>query len=148
MKTAQERIQKTARITSKWLEEAKLRQDNKAWTKQSFRIAVRILREIRNQKESNRMTQKKLAEAMEVSPQYINKVVKGKENLTLETICKIEQILGIKLIEVPFDKSSMAIKMTEFASYSIVKRTNAKLITSESWEYNHSDLSYATGTNG
>lgn len=63
----------TARNTSKWLEEAKLRQDNKTWAKQSFRIAVRILREIRNQKESNGMTQKKLAEAMEVSPQYINK---------------------------------------------------------------------------
>ena len=33
-----------------------------------------------------------------VSPQYVNKIVKGKENLTLDTISKLEQALGIKLI--------------------------------------------------
>jgi len=38
---------------------------------------------------------------MGVTPQYINKIVKGKENLTLETIAKIEKALGITLIEVP-----------------------------------------------
>ena len=47
------------------------------------------------------MTQKKLAEIVGVSPQYINKVVKGRENLTLETIVKMEKALGIALIEIP-----------------------------------------------
>jgi len=55
------------------------------------------------------MTQKKLAKLMGVSPQYINKVVKGKENLTLETITKIEQVLGITLIEVPSFNTSQVI---------------------------------------
>ena len=87
--------------TSTWLEDANVRQANKDWTKRSFKIAVRILREIRAQKPINGMTQRKLAEAMGVSAQYINKVVKGKENLTLETISKIEQVLGISLIQVP-----------------------------------------------
>jgi ribosome-binding protein aMBF1 (putative translation factor) len=86
---------------SDWQNEAKARQANLDWRKKSFRIAVRILRELRLQKESNGMTQKKLAELMGVTPQYINKVVKGQENLTLETIAKIEQALGITLIEVP-----------------------------------------------
>ena len=32
-----------------------------------------------------------------VSPQYVNKIVKGKENLTLDTISKLEQALEINL---------------------------------------------------
>ncbi len=38
---------------------------------------------------------------MGVTPQYINKVVKGRENLSLETISKIEKALEISLVEVP-----------------------------------------------
>ena len=37
---------------------------------------------------------------MDVSPQYVSKIVKGKENLSLETIWKIEEALGITLISV------------------------------------------------
>jgi transcriptional regulator with XRE-family HTH domain len=44
-------------------------------------------------------SQKQLAENMKVSAQQINKIVKGKENLTLETISKLENALGIVLIE-------------------------------------------------
>jgi transcriptional regulator with XRE-family HTH domain len=91
---------------SGWLEDAKQRKENKGWTKRSMQIAVRILREIRAQKPVNGMTQKTLADAMGVSPQYINKIVKGQENLTLGTIAKIEQILGIVLIEVAVPRSS------------------------------------------
>lgn len=85
---------------STWKEEAIDRKNNRDWSTRSFKIAVRILREIRTQKSLNGMTQKRLADEMGVSPQYINKVLKGKENLTLETISKIESVLGITLIEV------------------------------------------------
>ena len=96
--------------SSKWIDEAKKRQTNKIWTKRSFQIAVRILREIRKQKPLNGMTQKGLAEKMGVSPQYINKVVKGQENLTLETIAKIEDVLGVTLIEVFKGENSINVK--------------------------------------
>jgi ribosome-binding protein aMBF1 (putative translation factor) len=86
---------------SPWLEDAKKRQQNIAWSWRSFKIAVRILREIRAQKPINGITKKRLAETMGVTPKYISKVVKGKENLTLETISKIEGVLGIRLVEVP-----------------------------------------------
>ena len=46
------------------------------------------------------ISQKQLAEMVNVSPQQINKIVKGSENLTLETISKIEDALGIKLLDV------------------------------------------------
>lgn len=85
---------------STWKEEAIERKNNSDWSTRSFKIAVRVLREIRTQKPLNGMTQKRLANEMGVSPQYINKVLKGRENLTLETISKFESVLGITLIEV------------------------------------------------
>jgi transcriptional regulator with XRE-family HTH domain len=36
---------------------------------------------------------------MGVSPQYINKIAKGTENLTLETISRLENVLNVQLIE-------------------------------------------------
>jgi transcriptional regulator with XRE-family HTH domain len=44
------------------------------------------------------MTQKQLAELIGVSPQFISKILKGQENLTLETISKIETALGIAIL--------------------------------------------------
>ena len=112
---------------STWMEDAIARQANKDWAKRSFKIAVRILREIRAQKPINGMTQKKLAEAMDVTPQYINKVVKGRENLTLETISKIEQVLGISLIEVQ-TAETITYQSSELLRKHIVNRNNSKVI--------------------
>lgn len=97
---------------SAWLEDANWQSENRDWLDKSFRIAVRILREIRRQKPLNGMTQKKLAEEMGVSAQHINKIVKGKENLTLETISKIEAVLGISLFEVPSNTVNIPLERT------------------------------------
>lgn len=45
------------------------------------------------------MNQKQLAEKMNCSRQYISKVLKGRENLSLETLAKIENALGISIIK-------------------------------------------------
>lgn len=79
---------------SEWLAEAKYRRDNREWLKRSAVIAVKVLSALKAQG----LTQKNLAERMDVSPQQINKIVKGQENLTLETIAKLELILGIQII--------------------------------------------------
>lgn len=78
---------------STWETEAKWREENEAWLAQSFDIAIYILDTLRAKK----MTQKELAEKMKVSPQFVNKIVKGQENLSLETISKLNRALGIKL---------------------------------------------------
>lgn len=92
-----QRLFSLAITESKWLEQAKWRAENEAWLDVSSAIAIKILRWLR----ANGMTQKELAERLDYSPQYISKILKGSENLTLETITKIEKVLGIKLIEVP-----------------------------------------------
>ena len=45
------------------------------------------------------MSQKHLAEKMICSPQYISKVLRGRENLSLETLTKIENALEISIIK-------------------------------------------------
>lgn len=44
------------------------------------------------------MTQKALAMKMNCSQQYISKVLKGRENMSLETLCKIEKALDVKIL--------------------------------------------------
>jgi ribosome-binding protein aMBF1 (putative translation factor) len=88
--------------SSGWLEKAQWREDNKEWLHRSAKIAIKILSVLRNNRKENRLpnSQKDLAELMGVSPQQVNKMVKGTENLTLETISKIEKALGIQLMEI------------------------------------------------
>ncbi|MCF8218492.1 MAG: helix-turn-helix transcriptional regulator [Bacteroidales bacterium] len=92
------------------IEEAKAQKQNRQWIKKSRKIAIHILSEIKRQKPNNGMSQKKLAEKMDVSPQYINKIVKGEENLTLETISRIEEVLGVELFNVDLPQSNMYVE--------------------------------------
>jgi len=79
---------------SNWKAEADYRRANRAWRRKSATIAFKVLEALRVQG----LSQKDLAEKMEVSPQQISKIVKGHENLTLDTIVKLEMALGIKII--------------------------------------------------
>lgn len=45
------------------------------------------------------LTQRMLAEKMDCSQQYVSNVLKGEKNMSLETICKIENALGIDIIK-------------------------------------------------
>lgn len=89
-----DKLSNLATNNSNWLEEAKNRQKNKEWLKHSQKIAIKVLRTLREKS----IKQKKLAVMISVTPQQVNKIVKGKENLTLETISKLENALEIKLI--------------------------------------------------
>ena len=94
METNREKFNKIATsINTELLKEVDYRSSNRNWLRRSSRIAAKVLMALKEQK----MTQKDLAEKMNVSPQYINKLVKGGENLTTETITKLENILDIAI---------------------------------------------------
>ena len=76
------------------LEKIKWRIANRQWLWVSQDIALDILEKL----DVLGWTQKDLAEKMGVSPQYVNKLVRGSENLTLETIVKLQTILDIIMI--------------------------------------------------
>lgn len=67
---------------------------NREWLRVSQRIAFDILEQL----DALGWTQKTLAEKMGVSPQYVNKIVRGSENFTLETLVKLQTILDIPLL--------------------------------------------------
>jgi DNA-binding helix-turn-helix protein len=43
------------------------------------------------------LTQKALAERMGCTQQYVSKILRGKENLSIETLSKIESALSLRL---------------------------------------------------
>lgn len=45
------------------------------------------------------LTQKSVAERMGCSQQYVSRVLKGTENLSIETISKIENALDLEILE-------------------------------------------------
>lgn len=79
---------------SKWKEEADFRVANKSWLRYSQHIAMMML----DKMEELNMTQKALAEKMGCSQQYVSKILKGRENLSIETLCKIENALQLTLL--------------------------------------------------
>ena len=50
------------------------------------------------------LTQRTLAKKMNCTQQYVSKVLKGRENLSLETMCKIEDALDIKVLNTELKK--------------------------------------------
>jgi transcriptional regulator with XRE-family HTH domain len=73
---------------------AEYRRENKSWLCYSQHIAMLML----DKMEELGLTQKALANQMNVSQQYVSKVLKGRENLSLETLSKIEDILHISVL--------------------------------------------------
>lgn len=88
---------------SMWKDKAKFRRNNPWLREYSSKIARRILSVIEDRKD---LSQIKLAETLDVSPQQINKIVKGQENMTLETIYKLSKALDFELISFPEYKYS------------------------------------------
>ncbi len=99
---------------SSWKEKAQWRLKNRSWLKLSSNIARRMAASL---EDNEAMNQKKLAEQVGVSAQYISKVLKGEENLTLETIAKLSEALGTELIAFPEYKYSQSVAAPTF-SYS------------------------------
>lgn len=125
-----DKIKASAVKDTHWLKEAKERQKNEHWLDLSFRIAVRILQYLRAQK----MTQKELSDKLNCSPQYLSKVLKGNENLTLETITRIQNILGIPLIQIP-DAAYQRVERTEkkeaLTNYNATRQFQLKIPVSK-----------------
>lgn len=78
---------------SKWRENAIYRLGNSRWLRRSQEIAMAML----DRMEALGLNQKEVAQRMGCSPQYVSKILKGKENLSLETISKIEDALELEL---------------------------------------------------
>lgn len=79
------------------LERNRARIKNREMLRESQRIALKVLARL----DELDWSQKDLADKMNVRPQQISKIVSGKENFTLETLIKLQNVLDI-----PFFASS------------------------------------------
>lgn len=79
---------------SRWRERAEWRQENKSWLRHSQHIAMMML----DKMEALGLTQREVAERMGCSQQYVSRILKGHENLSIETMCKIEEALDLAIL--------------------------------------------------
>lgn len=104
---------------SNTIQKLKERKKNRAMLRESQSIAFKVLMRL----ETLKWTQKKLAEKLEVTPQQVSKITSGKENLTLETIVKLQAVLDIPLlvtcIERAFDEIMETHKVEVTQDYDI-----------------------------
>lgn len=85
---------------SKWREkeEKRRRAKEEGWLRYSRRIAIKIAMAMKQQN----ISRQDLAERMGCSPQYISRLLKGEENFSLETICKLENALNVPILQYEF----------------------------------------------
>ena len=103
-------ILKNSKKDTDWKEEAIERQSTWKESKKAGLVATQLAVYMTD----NGISQTALAKKINVTPQQISKVLKGRENLTLSTIEKIEEALGIQLVKVNnFDVSRETIRNTE-----------------------------------
>lgn len=96
MKALQEKLSAHKSATpSRWREKALARHENKEWLRYSQHIAMTML----DRMEELGITQKAVAEKMGCSQQYVSRVLKGTENLSIETIFKIESALDLQIFK-------------------------------------------------
>lgn len=80
----------------KWREIVEFRKANKEWLSLSSDIALKVMDEM----DKLGIKGNDLAKRMGVSPQHVSKILKGRENLKLETIAKLNEALGVKLVTI------------------------------------------------
>lgn len=79
---------------TKTIAEVKERIKNREMLRESQQIALKVLMKL----DELSWSQKELAKKIGVSPQQISKIVSGKENLTIETQIKLQNILNVPIL--------------------------------------------------
>jgi len=111
--------------TNPILERLKERQKNQAWRTQAIKLGIRII----DQLKAKGMTQKELAEKLDKKPQWISRIVKGKENMTLATMVAIQEQLDMQLISLPQHRPAHTIHLDRShysPSYAYTKQVSAE----------------------
>ena len=85
--------------SSSWKKDALWRRDNERWLKYARAITIRIIDAMDEQS----ITQSVLAQRMGCSQQYVSNILRVNSNMTLETIAKLEDALGIDILNTTFN---------------------------------------------
>ncbi len=91
---------KSSDSPSDWRKDEEKRRSakEKGWLQYSRKIAIKVAMEMKCQG----LTRQDVATRMGCSPQYVSRLLKGEENLSLETICKLENVLNMAILQYEF----------------------------------------------
>ena len=124
--TENKKLEKFAKLVSdkpsNFLAKLDYFETNKKWLENSTKVAISVLEALKEKDWS----QKYLAGKMNISAQQINKIVKGQQNLTFETVGKLEDALDISLISIIEFKS-----INEIKTNSAIVQANQETISDE-----------------
>ncbi len=81
---------------SHFVENAKWRQENRVWLNWSRSIALLLIEYM----EANGLNRNGLAERLQVSPQYVSKLLSGKVYFSFKSVAELEDKLGLKLMNI------------------------------------------------
>lgn len=119
--------QRRMRAVSSWIDEVKREREVEEDLLACRLIVLKIVRYMKD----NHLSQKGLAEKLNVSPQYINKFLHGQDlDMKVSTVLRYGRILGIKLLEVPGQIQTDAV----YVSYSSIKM-KMSIVQPASFEY-------------
>ena len=76
---------------SKFTEDAKQRRENEAWLKWSRGVALAIV----DYMQENGLTCADIASKLDVTPQYVSRILSGTTNFSFKSVTEIERKLGI-----------------------------------------------------
>lgn len=120
---------------SGWLDKFLYYKANKSWLDKSAMVAVNVLEALK----AKGWSQKDLAQKMKVSAQQVNKILKGQQNLTFETISKLETALQISLMEIIEYKPVAEFKTSATQIKSVEKKLSNELVTMVLEDFHFSD---------
>ncbi len=103
MTSKEKYLQKLAGRESDAVKNARERIKNREWLKESQKLAIRILLRL----DELKWTQAKLAAELGVTPQYVNKLLKGKEKFGWDNLIAIQRILDMPILYTTQSKTEM-----------------------------------------
>ena len=81
---------------SQFMEDVKWRKENESWLRWSRQLATTLM----GYMQEHKMKRADLAHKLNVSPQYVSRLLSGTENLSFKSIANIEEKLGISCIAI------------------------------------------------
>ena len=90
--------QNQSKDPSTFEEEARWRQENEIWLRLSRSVALTII----DYMQEHNLSRTQMAKQLNVTPQYLSRILSGTENFSLKSVAKIEVALGVSCLEPVF----------------------------------------------
>lgn len=102
-------------------EQASKKNKERIFNRKSLRASQDIAFKILERLEELGWNQKKLAIELDSSPQYISKLLKGRENLGLQTIIKLQEVLNIGILASYYEQQQpKLVKIKQQVTHALV----------------------------